>query len=502
MSEIQAYKLNHGTIKVICEYEIAMELSECFSFQVPGAKFSPAYRMGRWDGYIRLFALGSKTLPSGLYPEMVKIAESRGHTVTPISNPKTDEYGFPGDELPISLEEVREYMHGLNVRGGGEEIEIRDYQVLGVHTALQKKQGILLACTGSGKSLMIYGIARYLTEEMGKRILVVVPTVGLTTQFQGDFKDYSSANGYDVDANVHLISGGTEKDTSKPVVFTTYQSLKNMTPEWFNSFDCIIADEGHTITSTSFKSIFGKATEVPWRLACTGTLHELKCNILEMNALTGPVYEIALAKDLIAAGQLVPLKVKAIQLNYSDEICAAFKKQPYDAELDWIVKNPRRNNFIAKLAKQCKGTTLVMFRFTEQGRYVYDKIKELVGDTRPVYFIDGGVSKEDRESARLAANQDDVIVVASAGTTKAGVNIPGIENIIDGHPWKSKITFLQAESSTNSLKKGKAHCNLFTIGDNMTYKKKPNITFTHFGVRMQLLAEEGHQFEIVPVNFS
>lgn len=501
MAEIQVYKLNHVDLKIVCDIDVCMELKESFSFQVPGAKFSPLYRSGRWDGYINLFKIGSRTLPIGLYADLLAAADARGHTVLSVPNPDNN-YGLPGKTENIAFEEIKNFVHSLNIHGDGKPIEIRDYQIHGAHVALTEKNCILLACTGSGKSLIIYAIARYMTEILGKRMLVVVPTTGLTTQFKGDFKDYSSHNGYDVDANVHLIPGDGTHTTDKPIVFSTFQSLKSPNSDWFNSFGCIMADEGHTITAVSFKNIFGKATEVEYRLACTGTLHELKCNILEMKALTGAVHSIATAKDLIAAGQLVPLKVKALQLNYSEEVCKAFKKVPYDDELKWIVNHTRRNNFISKLASTCKGTTLVMFRFKEQGEYLHAKIKELVGDSRSVYYIDGDVTGDEREVVRLAANQEDVIVVASAGTTKAGVNIPGIENIVDSHPWKSKITFLQTVGRGLRLKKGKTHCNLFTIGDNMSYKRKPNITFSHFGERMRLLAEEGHSFTIVPVDFA
>jgi superfamily II DNA or RNA helicase len=220
-----------------------------------------------------------------------------------------------------------------------------------------------------------------------------------------------------------------------------------------------------------------------------------------MIALTGPVHDIASAKDLISAGQLVPLKIKGVQLNYPEDICKAFKKVEYADEIGWITTNPKRNNFIAKLAVKSKGTTLVLFRFIEQGQKLYDKIKELSPPDYPIYLIDGSVSKEDRESIRLAANSEQAIIVASFGTSAAGINLPAIENIIDAHPVKSKLTFLQSIGRGLRLKEGKTHCNLFTIGDNMTYKKKPNTTFTHFGERLRLLTEEGYTFDIVMIDF-
>jgi superfamily II DNA or RNA helicase len=499
---IQVYKLNEATLKLIGPPDFALEISEAFSFLVPGAKYTPMFRSGRWDGFIRLFNIGSKTLPSGLYSRLLEIADERGYSVLAIDNPTDTCYGRPGPiDNGVTIVEIMEYMQTLNLHGGGSPIDIREYQYRAVHLAISTKQGILKAATGAGKSLIVYCIARYITEVLGGRMLVIVPTIGLTTQFQGDFKDYSSNNGYDVDENVHLISGGVDKTVKKPIVISTFQSLKNEDPDFFNSFTCILTDEGHKITSASFKTIYGKATEVQYRLACTGTLHDLKCNILEMMALTGPVHEIASAKDLIAAGQLVPLKIKGVQLNYPEEICKAFKKVEYEDEIGWITTNPKRNNFIAKLAVKSKGTTLVLFRFIEQGKKLYEKIKELSTDGTPVYLIDGSVSKEERESIRLAANSENAILIFSYGTSSTGLNLPAIENIIVAHPVKSKLTYLQSIGRGLRLKEGKTHCNLYDISDNMTYKKKPNTTFTHFGERLRLLTEEGYQFDIVMVDF-
>lgn len=499
---IQVYKLNESMLKLIGPPDFALEISEAFSYQVPGYRFTPSYKAGKWDGYIRLFNIGSRTLPCGLYSRLLEIAEDRGYAVLAVDNPENTSYGRPGlSDTGVTMDEIIEYMKSLNLHGGGSPIDIREYQYRAVQVSLATRQGILKAATGAGKSLIVYCIARYITEVIGGRMLIIVPTIGLTTQFQGDFKDYSSKNGYNVDENVHLISGGVDKTVRKPIVVSTFQSLKNETPDFFNSFTCILTDEGHKITSASFKTIYGKATEVKYRLACTGTLHDLKCNILEMTALTGPVHEIASAKDLIAAGQLVPMKIKGVQLNYSEEVCKAFKKVEYEDEIGWITTNPRRNNFIAKLAAKSKGTTLVLFRFIEQGKKLYEKIKEISPQDTPVYLIDGSVSKEDRESIRIAANSENAIIVASYGTSSAGINLPAIENIIVAHPVKSSVTYLQSIGRGLRLKEGKTHCNLYDIGDNMTYKKKPNTTFTHFGHRLEILLNEGYKFDIVMVDF-
>lgn len=494
--QIKITKLNHSQLKVICEMDIALEISESFKFEVKGAKFSPAFKMGRWDGFIRLFNIGSRTIGTGLFEQLIKFCSTNNYEYELIES----EYGMPGDAADISYDEVSEYMKSLNASPSGVPLVIRDYQIKGVHTALTEKNCVLLSATGSGKSFIIACIFRYITEVLGGRCLLIVPTVGLTTQMYNDFKDYFSSTGYNVEENVHLISAGVDKNINKKIVISTFQSLKTVNKDWLNSFTCIMSDEGHKIQSDSFKTIYDAATEVPYRLACTGTLHDTKCDVLQIQALTGPVREIALAKDLIAAGQLVPLKIKGIILKYPDDICKAFKKVEYEDEIGWITNNKSRDKFIRNLSNSCVGTTLILFRFKEHGRNLYDIIK-LSNPERKVFFIDGDIKASEREQIRLDGNNEDCIIVASYGVFSTGANLPAIENIIIAHPTRGGITYLQTIGRGLRLKSGKTHCKLFDIGDNLTWKNKVNHTYRHFGERLTVLTREGYTFNLVNVQF-
>lgn len=500
--QILIRKINHATLYIESDMDIAMELAEKFKFLMDGYKFAPSYKRGQWDGYIRLFNLGSRTIASGLFSEVVEFCISREYTYGVVDDFTHTGYENPMYKTPgVTMESIKEFMDDLNLHAHGEKLVIREYQVRGVFIALSERQAILKASVGAGKSAILYCVCRYLVEVLGMRVLLIVPTIGLTTQMRGDFKDYSSHNGWDVDSNVHLISAGADHNVNKPIVISTFQSLAKSSREWINDFGGIISDEGHSITAQSFQNIYGKATDVPFRLACTGTLHKIKCNVLVMSGLTGPVFSIAETKDLIDAGQLVPMKIKAITLKYSPEICKLFKKVSYEDELNWIVSNPKRNRFIAKLAASCKGTTLIYFRFSDHGKALYDAIKSIVGDDKPVYLIDGDVSNDDREDIRQMANKEESYIVCSYGTMKAGVNLPAIRNIIIGHPVKGGITYLQSLGRGIRLYPGKTFCDLFDIGDNLSNKSKVNHTYGHFGDRMVALTNEGYEFTSVIVEF-
>ena len=70
-------KKNDVYLTIDAEPNVARELSEFFTFEVPGFKFMPAYRNRVWDGKIRLFSQKTKEMYLGLYPYIKQYAEER-----------------------------------------------------------------------------------------------------------------------------------------------------------------------------------------------------------------------------------------------------------------------------------------------------------------------------------------------------------------------------------------------------------------------------------------
>ena len=61
-------KQNEVYLTVDCDPNIQREISEFFTFYVPGYKFMPAFRNRMWDGKIRLFNLRNNSIYVGLLP--------------------------------------------------------------------------------------------------------------------------------------------------------------------------------------------------------------------------------------------------------------------------------------------------------------------------------------------------------------------------------------------------------------------------------------------------
>jgi hypothetical protein len=52
---IDVRHVNSAFVRVLTDNGVAYELQDFFTYEVPGAKFTPAYKNKYWDGKIRLF---------------------------------------------------------------------------------------------------------------------------------------------------------------------------------------------------------------------------------------------------------------------------------------------------------------------------------------------------------------------------------------------------------------------------------------------------------------
>jgi superfamily II DNA or RNA helicase len=487
-------KINNVHLRITSEdYGILQELSDFFTFEVPGYKFMPAYRAGVFDGKIRMYDLHRKTLYVGLLKYVQDFADRNEYEIKYLNDVVTT--------TDISTKEVKEYAEWLNLHGRGEPIEIRDYELDAIHKALTTERTVLLSPTASGKSLIIYTTMRHHLEE-GRKCILVVPTTSLVEQMYADFKDYSSANGWKVDRHCQKLYSGFPKEFDSDVLITTWQSIYKQPTAWFNQFDVIFGDEAHQFKAKSLSTIMDKMTNVRYRIGTTGTIDNKKVHKLVLEGMFGPIYKVITTKELMDQGSVADLKIKCLVMKY-DEITRKIRnKNQYADEMDFIVTHDKRNKFIRNLAVNCEGNTLVLFQYVEKhGKPLYEMIKAKVHDKRKVFFIYGGTDVEAREAARaLTDNETDAIILASFGVFSTGINIPSIENVIFASPSKSKIRNLQSIGRGLRLKEGKTHCNLFDIADDLHWKSWKNHTLRHLQDRVQIYAEEKFSYKIIEVD--
>lgn len=484
MTDIIISKKNEVFLKIKAESHIYQELSEHFTFDIPGAKFMPQYRSKYWDGKIRLFSTHTGEIYVGLLDKVVSWAEKWEYKVE-FQNNKF--YGTPFEENEfISYEGVKDYITSISKH------RPRDYQIDAVYDALRYNRKLLISPTASGKSLMIYSIVRYFAEKNIKTLLIV-PTTSLVEQMFKDFQDY----GWNAEEYCHLIYSGREKTNEATVVITTWQSIYKLPRTFFDEFGVVIGDEAHQFKSKSLVGIMTKMDNTKYRFGFTGTLDGTQTHKWVLEGLFGPSYKVTKTKELIDKGHLSKLQIKIIILKHNSQIFETFED-----EVQFIIGHQKRNNFIKNLALDLKGNTLILFsRVETHGQPLYESINSSVTENRKVFYVHGGVGAKEREEVReITERESNAIIVASYGTFSTGINIKNLHNVIFASPSKSRIRNLQ--SIGRVLRKGddKNQAVLYDIADDCSHKSRKNYTLNHLIERVKIYNEEDFNYEFIQVN--
>lgn len=479
MDSVEISRYDEVYIKVRCEPGVAQELSDYFTFFVPGYKFMPAYKNKFWDGKIRLFNPLTCLIYTGLMPYVEKFCKERNYLVDYIDDFSCEEF---------SLKEAKDFVAKIKPT-----MQPRDYQLDAFVYAVRNRRALLLSPTASGKSFIIYLLTRYYNA----RTLIIVPTTSLVSQLASDFADY----GFESDRYVHRIFSGQDKQTDKPIVISTWQSIYKLDKKYFEQFDVVIGDEAHLFKASSLTSIISKLHRCRYKFGFTGTLDGTQTHRLVLEGLFGAVKKVISTSELIEQKYLADFSIKAIVLKYPDEIKKMLKDASYQDEIDYIVRNDARNRFIKNLALSLdNGNTLLLFQYVEKhGKILYDMIKNDAGD-RKIFFVSGEVDGEEREQIRkIVETEQNAIIVASYGTFSTGVNIRNLHNVIFSSPSKSRIRNLQSIGRGLRKSETKTSSTLYDIADDLSWKSKKNHTLLHFIERINIYNEEKFEYKIYTV---
>jgi len=471
---------NETYIRVVGPKDVRDALFNYFSYYVPNYERMPKYKEKddegnpKWDGKIHLYNRRSGAIYKGLLKSVQAFLKLNGW-----------DYDIDSSVLPAKVtdEAILEVFDGIAL-----PYQPHAWQVRGFFSACRNQRRLFMAATGTGKSLLIYMLARYLPGPT----LIVVPTKGLIAQATKDFQTYDPT--WDISKSIQIIKGGLEKKVSKPIVVSTWQSIYDLTEDWYYQFNQIIGDEAHEFTASSLIGLMEKAIDTPLRFGFTGTIEDTKADKMLLEGVFGPIETLITTSEGIEKNILSPLKIEVIVFDYPDK---ERRKCPheYKGEMDFICQHERRNQFIVDLAADLKGNTLILFQYvSKHGVKLFEKFQTEYPD-RQVYIVHGKIEDEDREIARIEMNEaDNAVIAASYQTYQRGVNIPRLHNIIFAHPSKSKIRVIQSIGRGLRKADDKTHATLYDLVDDFSTSRRINYTFEHYHERAKYYLREGHTY--------
>lgn len=476
MADIFIKYVNTVHLQIVAQTSIKQELAEIFTFEVPGAKFNPKYKLGVWDGKIRLLSVATGKLYYGLLHKVLQFAKDKGYSVEIDSEFSTNSF---------SENEANLFVNKLSL-----PFPPHDHQIAALIEGARNHRGLFLMPTASGKSLVIYLLYKYFDQ----KILIITPTTTLITQMASDLISYDST----LKDQIHEVYSGQEKKSDKKIFISTWQSTYEQPAKWFQQFGFIVGDEAHTFAAKSLITLMEKTADVENKIGLTGTLDGSKSHELVLEGLFGRVKKFISTKELQDQGKVAKSKIKCIVLDYSTQEKKKLSKE-YQDEIDFLLKHDGRNTFISNLAISLKGNTIVQFDRKLHGETLYQMIKEKTQN--PVYFIYGDTDIKEREKIRKIMEQEsDAVLVSSVKTTATGLNIPSLKNLITAHPTKAQIRTLQGIGRVLRKTENDDVALIFDISDNLKHGSRINHTLRHFEERLAIYIKEHFDYKIYQVS--
>ena len=448
-----------------------------FKYEIPGARFMPAVRLGRWDGCVSFFSMGGQTYVNML-DEILPIIEAEGYHIN-----LTDDR----PPLTLSFNEIdANYLADTKWPIGhpaqGQPIVLRDYQVEVINKFLHAPQSIQEIATGAGKTIITATLSK-LCEPYG-RTVIIVPNKSLVTQTEEDYKNIG------VDVGVYY---GDRKQLNRTHTICTWQSLNNLMKaskdglatttmtEFAEDVACVIVDEVHMAKADVLKQLLtGPFAHCTIRWGLTGTVPKEDYNQKSLSVSIGQVAHRISASELQDAGILANCHVNIIQT----EDFVAYKT--YQEEQKYLTTTKTRMGFVANEIKDIaqSGNTLILVNYVKTG----ELLEELIDDA---VFVSGKTKVQDRkdeyDEIKTASNK---IIIATYGVAAVGINIPRIFNLVLIEPGKSFVRVIQSIGRGIRKAQDKDHVQIWDITSTAKFAKR------HLTARKKFYKEANYPYTI------
>jgi superfamily II DNA or RNA helicase len=478
--------------KIIVKDEVnvkieGLELSErkalmkMFEYEIPGARYLPAVRLGRWNGKVSYFSLAGSTYIN-LLPEILPYLDNAGYDIE-LDDLRDYTTTFTFDKVSEDTFKNKNWPKGHPKEDT--PVVLRDYQIEIVNNFLENPQSLQEIATGAGKTLMTAALSNSV-EKYGRSI-VIVPNKSLVTQTEADYINLG------LDVGVYF---GDRKEYNKTHTICTWQSLNNMLKktkageadimDFIEGVVCVMVDEVHMAKADALKTLLtGVFAKVPIRWGLTGTIPKAKFEAQSIYVSLGNVIGKLSASELQDQGVLARCYVNIMQLQDGKEFTN------YQSELKHLLEDSERLDKIASLISGINdtGNTLILVDRVNAG-------KEIVSRLPGSVFVSGATNMNERkEEYDEIATSTNKIIVATYGVAAVGINIPRIFNLILIEPGKSFVRVIQSIGRGIRKAEDKDHVQIYDITSSCKFAKR------HLTQRKAFYKEANYPFDIEKLTY-
>jgi len=498
------FKLNEDNSKLIlleADKDEYSQLKLSLSKYVKNYFFQAKYKMTKWDGKIEF--LNINEINFGLWHEVYKVCKEYNMPFEIVNKEQ-----FPIDKS-IDKNTVESFINDFlkdhkDEKDPTKSFSAHNHQIEAVYKILKHKFGLIEVATSGGKSLIFSLLSFYYLKNINPdaKILLIVPGIGLVTQFYNEIHNYN--RGFHEENKAPLDLRIDEIMSDKPrkhfggepnIYIGVFNSLLNWPPEFFKQFDIVSVDEAHMMKAKSLIEIMNRTFSTSKiRFGMSGSYPaDSSAELFTIESLTGPKLINIKAKDLMEKNIISKVKINGLILNHNDlsfaENVFVIKKggngkKAWELEKNYSQLSLPRKVFLGKLVSKFKQNSILLFQNITYGTELYNYLRDNI-QNKDFYYIDGFTSKDKREIIRKELEKTDgnvKILVGSFGTMSTGINIKAVVNMVLCDSFRSDRIIKQSIGRALRLHKDKEKAIIFDIVDQFHPKYKGTL-YNHFQSR-------------------
>lgn len=289
-------------------------------------------------------------------------------------------------------------------------VALRDYQQVAVDQVALRRDGVVVAPTGSGKTMMAMGII----ARLGLRALVVVHTRTLLDQTCAV-----------IERTLGITPGrlGGGDDEVRDVTVATVQTLARRDPQQLrDAFGLVLLDEAHHCPATTFTEVL-QGFSARHRVGLTATperadqLHPL------MYAALGPELFRVKPGAMVDVGSLVAPIVVPVQTSFRGG-----RVMEHGQMVTRLCEDPERNQEVVRTIQATRGRHALVL--SERVQHCEELVRMLQKRRVPAHLLVGHMAVEARQAAVAEFLQGpDAVLVATGSLLGEGFDCPDLDTL-------------------------------------------------------------------------
>lgn len=318
------------------------------SYDIPGAKFSSAYKSGVFDGK-KSFLTPANKISAGVFKSIFtdnKLVYNTAHQ-------------------PLEAEDIP-------LLRNNDFLELRGYQIAAINKVFEHRRLIINAIMGSGKTLIAAAsISYHLSLNPKNKALFICYDKNILDQTYKKFLKYGLKD-------VTKFGDGV-KDLTGRIVVATIQSLSKikLPKKVLKDVSICFVDEAHHSKARTSKLLLSKLIGCEYYIGLTATVFKPKSlELAELTAVTGPVLFEYGFKEAVEDNNIVPVKCFFVESPKDVDVKAkVFHRKHYQSIWEDAVENNESRHgcirdIVSTLIELLDTTQIVMVDRTNQGTLI------------------------------------------------------------------------------------------------------------------------------------